>query len=133
MRRGLATWGLGAWWGGLRVTWVPIFSLYTFTYTVPSAVLNVMLTESTGSLLATWDAPLSPNGVLEYTLTLNQTDLARPTTVLPQLTNVTNQTEFLFSFILPPYHLYTVTVTPFTGAGEGEAGMDSLQTNESSM
>ena len=91
-----------------------------------------MLTESAGGLLATWDAPLSPNGVLEYTLTLDQTDLARPTTVLPQLTNVTNQTEFSFSLPLPPYHLYTVTVTPFTGAGEGEADMDSVQTNEAS-
>ena len=72
---------------------------------------------SAGRSGATWDAPLSPNGVLEYTLTLDQTDLARPTTVLPQLTNVTDQTEFSFNPTLSPHHLYTVTVTPFTGAG----------------
>ena len=98
--------------------------------TVPSAVLNVMLTESAGSLLATWDAPLSPNGDLQYTLTLDQTDLAS-TIDFPLVINITAQTEFSFSPTLSPYHLYTVTVTPFTRAGKGKAGTDSVQTNES--
>ena len=82
--------------------------------------------------MAMWDAPLSPNGVLQYTLILDQTDLARPTSVLPKLANITAQTDFSFSLTLSPYHLYTVTVTPFTRAGKGEAGMDSLQSDESS-
>ena len=98
----------------------------------PSAVLNVAISEISGGLSVTWDAPLFPNGVLLYTVTLNQTDLARPTTVLPELANDTAETEVFFNLTLSPHHLYTVTVTPFTGAGEGEADMDSVQTNESS-
>jgi hypothetical protein len=105
-----------------------------FSTTDPSAVLNVAISESSDGLLVTWDPPTSPNGILEYTITLDQTNLAMPDVSIPQLTNMTIETDFLFTLSLLPYHLYTVTVTPFTGGGvfEGDADMDSLQTNESS-
>jgi hypothetical protein len=112
--------------------YVPCTFIEAFSTTDPSVVLNVAITESSDGLLVTWDPPTSPNGVLEYTITLNQTNLAMPDISLPQLTNVTAETEFPFNLSLLPYHLYTVTVTPFTGGGEGGADMDSLQTNESS-
>jgi hypothetical protein len=92
----------------------------------------VAISESSDGLLVTWDPPASPNGVLEYTITLNQTNLAMPDVSLPQLTNVTANNSFIFNLSLLPHHLYAVTVTPFTGGGEGGADMDSLQTNESS-
>jgi hypothetical protein len=111
---------------------VPCTFIEAFSTTDPSAVLNVDITESSNGLLVTWDPPTSPNGVLEYTITLNQTNLAMPDVSLPQLTNVTAETESPFNLSLLPYHLYTVTVTPFTGGGGGGADMDSLQTNESS-
>ena len=77
-----------------------------------------------------WTEPVSPNGRLQYNLTLTQVDLANPGTIFPPLTGVTDQTQFIFNIMLLAHYQYNVTVTPFTGAGEGEEDTDSLQTAE---
>ena len=99
-------------------------------HAAPSAVLNVDLFESVGGLSVTWDEPEEPNGVLQYNVTLTQTNLANPDTPLDVLTNITMETNFSFSLSLPPYYEYNVTVTPFTGGGKGGMGFDTHQTNE---
>lgn len=83
-------------------------------------------------VFVSWQAPLSPNGVLEYSVTLQGADLARPGNLLPDLTTVTMETSHLFVTPTPPYTQFTATVVPITAAGMGEAGMDSLTTNQES-
>ncbi len=105
---------------------------HNLVFLVPSAVSNVTVSVMADGLLVTWSEPENPNGELLFNITLAQDDLASMDTILPELSTTTALTESFFSLSLLPYHLYTATVTPFTGAGGGEEDMGSLQTEEDS-
>ncbi len=69
-----------------------------------------------------------PNGALNYSLMSVAVDLAAD-----QVVNVTqslpgSETSFILDFEL--YTEYTLTVTPVTGAGDGDASSVSIQTDQ---
>ena len=99
----------------------------------PSDVPIVNVTEDVGGILVMWDEPLSPNGVLQYEVTLQREDLARPENTFPDLVSTTSERNITFDVDVLPYHLYTATVVPFTAAPKrGNPTNDSHLTAEAS-
>ena len=104
--------------------------LYYVFVTVPSEVtdLNASFSETgaifnsetrmyTLDLIATWDDPLFPNGViLSYELNVTELDSGR--FVFTNESLVRNVTE---SVMVLPYTNYTVTVAASTSAGQGDS------------
>jgi len=87
---------------------------------VPSAVENVTVGINGSGVVVTWDRPLSPNGVLEYAVTLRQEDLATPENTFLPVNGTTQMEEIFFGVETFPYFNYTADVIPSTGAGMGE-------------
>lgn len=75
---------------------------------------------------------MSPNGELQYNITLRQRDLARHGIVLADLEATAMVRSHLFELSSTPYTMYTATVVAITAAGSGEAAMGCLQTDEQS-
>ena len=89
------------------------------------------VTEVTGGILVAWSEPLFPNGELQYEVTLQRMDLARPENTFQDLVNVILERVLIFHVDVLPYHLYTATVVPFTAAPErGNSTSGSHQTDE---
>lgn len=93
----------------------------------------MIVTDLMNGILVTWDEPEFPNGEVQYYVTLQQMNLARPDDELQSFQDTTPQLEFTFSVNVLPYHLYTATVVPFTAAPErGNPTTESIQTDEES-
>lgn len=79
-----------------------------------------------------WDEPLLPNGELQYNITLTEMNLARAESELVEYMAVTTERSEFFELSSAPYTLYVASVVSVTGAGGGEAVVESLRTDEES-
>ena len=77
----------------------------------------------------TWDPPIQPNGIVNYTVLLQETDLLLSTTediILEEVAvlylTITRMTK--------PYREYTATVTAQTSAGMGDDAVGVLRIPE---
>ena len=77
----------------------------------------------------TWEPPSQPNGIVNYTVLLRETDLVRNTTVDIASEEVTDLL-LVVPFATKPYREYVAMVTAQTGAGAGESAEDMLMTPE---
>ena len=77
----------------------------------------------------TWEPPSQPNGVVNYTVLLLETDLVQNTTVTIASEEVTDLL-LVVPFMAEPYREYVAMVTAKTGAGPGESARDMLTTPE---
>jgi hypothetical protein len=80
-------------------------------------------------IIVTWEPPTEPNGVVNYTVLLRETDLVQNTTVDIASEEVT-ELSLLVPFVTTPYREYVATVTAQTSAGAGESAEDVLMTPE---
>ena len=83
-------------------------------------------------IIITWDPPFEPNGVVNYTVLLQETDLVQNTTIDITLEEVT-ELSLIVSFETNPYREYVAIVTAQTGAGMGESTQGTLMTPEGGM
>ena len=77
----------------------------------------------------TWEPPSQPNGIVNYTVLLWETDLVRNTTIDIASEEVTDLL-LVVPFATKPYREYVAMVTAQTGAGAGESAEDVLMTPE---
>ena len=91
-----------------------------------------MLTLNASGILVEWDEPVLPNGELQYNITLTAMDLARAESELVEYMAVTTERSQFFELSSTPHTLYVASVVSVTGAGGGEADIESLQTGEES-
>lgn len=76
-----------------------------------------------------WGAPASPNGLVNYTIVVQEIDLlTREITLIDDLT--VSEEGLVLEYQVRPYSMYNVSVTSLTIAGEGEVMMASFTTEE---
>ena len=76
-----------------------------------------------------WGAPASPNGLVNYTIVVQEIDLlTREITLIDDLT--VSEEGLVLEYQVRPYSMYNVSVTSLTIAGEGEVMMASFMTEE---
>ena len=80
--------------------------------------------------MISWDEPEFPNGIVDYTLALEGTNIASGAVVLNQSVT-TNCTEYLLNDV-QPYSNYTVVITSRTTIGEGDPVTITFETPEGS-
>ena len=76
--------------------------------------------------------PVSPNGVVNYTVIVSERDLLSDSSAPPTIIKeeVITELELLVDYMVKPYHEYFVSVTSQTSAGMGETVMESFVTPE---
>ena len=79
-----------------------------------------------------WAAPAYPNGVVNYTVEVQERSLLDDASVAATTIEsvVTAELELIVEYVVEPYSEYTVSVTSQTSAGMGVAVNDSFQTPE---
>ena len=97
--------------------------------TVPSPAQNVSISSNGTHITITWKPPSQPNGVVNYTVLLLETNLVQNTTVVITSEEVTDLL-LVVPFMAEPYREYVAMVTAQTGAGVGESAKDMLTTPE---
>ena len=76
-----------------------------------------------------WDSPASPNGIVSYSVTIEERDLLTDDTVIVFLQTVT-QLELFVEYEIAAYSNYTISVTSQTSAGIGDTQIVIVQTPE---
>ena len=98
----------------------------------PSPAQNLTLDNNDTHIFITWAAPAYPNGVVNYTVEVQERSLLYntgvPATTIESV--VTAELELIVEYMVEPYSEYTVSVTSQTSAGVGVAVNDSFQTPE---
>lgn len=91
-----------------------------------------MLDDNDTHIFITWAAPTNPNGVVNYTVEVQERNLLDDNSVpaMTVISEVTTDLMLIVSYMLEPYSEYTVSVTSQTSAGMGVAVNDSFQTPE---
>ena len=82
-------------------------------------------------IIITWDEPSSPNGLVNYTLVVQERNLLTNDTFVVKM-KVVNELELIVDHPVTAYSEYTVNVTSQTSAGEGETRTARFQTMEES-
>ena len=76
-----------------------------------------------------WGAPANPNGLVNYTIVVQEIDLlTREITLIDDLT--ISKEGLVLEYQVRPYSMYNVSVTSLTITGEGEVVMTSFMTEE---
>lgn len=94
--------------------------------------MTVSVNASQELIVITWLAPAFPNGVVNYTVQVEERVLIFDT-LTTIATEVVNEPSLSLNFTVQPYTEYIATVTAQTSAGEGNSAMGSLTTPEESM
>ena len=104
-----------------------------FFNAVPTPARNLTLEDYNDThIFITWAAPANPNGIVNYTVEVQQRSLLNDSSI-PVLTiesTVTSELELTVIYMMESYSEYTVSVTSQTGAGMGMAVSVSFQTPE---
>lgn len=77
----------------------------------------------------TWDPPIQPNGIVNYTVLLWETDLLLGTTDVIASAEGT-ELFLIVAYMTKPFREYTATVTAQTSAGMGDDAVGMLRTAE---
>ena len=83
------------------------------------------------SVLISWLEPEFPNGIVEYVVSVEGTNIASGAVVLNQSLSTTSSTEYLLNDV-QPFSTYTVVVTSRTAAGNGDPVTITFDTPEGS-
>ena len=76
-----------------------------------------------------WGIPASPNGLVNYTVVVQEIDLlTREITLIEMLT--VGEENLILMYRVQPYSMYNVSVTSLTVIGEGDVVMESFTTDE---
>ena len=114
----------------MRYNILSVYSLFLCIFlSVPSPAQNVSVSSNETHIIIRWDPPFEPNGVVNYTVLLQETDLVQNTTIDITLEEVT-ELSLIVSFETNPYREYVAIVTAQTGAGMGESTQGTLMTPE---
>ena len=102
---------------------------------VPSPVRNLTSTSNGSHIIVTWLAPATPNGLVNYTVEIQERDLLSSVgnSVVMIQSVVTDELELTVAYETRPYHEYSVTVTSRTSAGMGEPVVESFTTEQEGM
>lgn len=101
--------------------------------TEPSIPTALAVTLVNSSLSISWDAPLSPNGIVTYEINVTLTDLdtsAQSLLVGPLLRNDLSRLVELPLGTEEPYATYEAAVVALTSGGRSEVASDSVTTGE---
>ena len=99
---------------------------------VPSPAQSLTLGYNDTHIFIAWAAPANPNGIVNYTVEVQERSLLDDISV-PAMTVrsiVTTDLELIVDYVVGPYSEYTVNVTSQTSAGMGVAISESFQTPE---
>ena len=98
----------------------------------PSSARNLTLDFNDTAIFISWVAPAYPNGVVNYTVEVQEESLLDDTGVPAAIiaSEVTADLELIVNYEVEPYSNYTVIVTSQTSAGEGMPVMESFETPE---
>ena len=76
-----------------------------------------------------WGTPANPNGLVNYTVVVQEIDLlTRAVTLIESVTVV--EENLILMYQVRPYSMYNVSVTSLTIVGEGETVVESFRTDE---
>ena len=76
-----------------------------------------------------WGTPANPNGLVNYTVVVQEIDLlTRAVTLIESITVV--EENLILMYQVRPYSMYNVSVTSLTIVGEGETVVESFSTDE---
>ena len=76
-----------------------------------------------------WGTPANPNGLVNYTVVVQEIDLlTRAITLIESVTVV--EENLILMYQVRPYSMYNVSVTSLTIVGEGETVVESFSTDE---
>ena len=112
---------------GLRSTYCFCYAIHIL---VPSSAQNVQTTRNNTHIMVTWSPPATPNGIVNYTVEIRETDLLTSQTTKELDAMVVTDLFYVLEYSVRPYSRYTVSVTSQTAAGMGETEMDSFDTPE---
>ena len=112
---------------GLRSTYCFCYAIHIL---VPSSAQNVWTINNITHIMVTWSPPTTPNGIVNYTVEIRETNLLTSQTTKEFQAMVVTDLFYVFEYSVRPYSRYTVSVTSQTAAGVGETEMDSLDTPE---
>ena len=93
--------------------------------------LDIMVNDT--HVIVTWDAPVDPNGVVSYNVTVSGINRLDNASVLNPTTVFVTETEYIIPHTSVPYSEYTAVVVPQTSAGSGPSQTDTVQTPEAGM
>ena len=94
---------------------------------VPTAVLNLLLSDNTTNILVMWEEPAEPNGNINYVVSI-MCETLHDGVIFHNATVETLARELAAP--REPFSECEVTVTPQTGAGMGPSSMDTIRTPE---
>ncbi len=99
------------------------------SFAVPSPIRNLNVTQNGTHVIFSWEEPEMPNGALSYSLMIVAVDLATGDQVINTTRSLPgSETSFILDFEL--YTEFNLTVTPVTGAGDGDTSSVSIQTDQ---
>ena len=107
---------------------VLVYFMYVFTI-VPSAVQNLTTSFNNTHIIISWVEPQMPNGILKYSIVVEERDLVTDVTRILLMDEVTERLAVVMAEL---YSEYTVSVTPQTGAGSGDTTRASISTPQGS-
>ena len=103
-----------------------------FFNAAPTPAQNLTLDNNDTHIFITWAAPAYPNGIVNYTVEVQERslldDTSVPVTTIESV--VTTELELTVGYMPEPYSVYTVSVASQTSVGMGMAVNDSFQTPE---
>lgn len=105
---------------------VPAFFFY---FLAPSSAQNLTLTNNATYITITWAPPTTPNGIVNYTVEVQERDLLS-SDICSITMQETSQLTLSVEYTVKPYSDYTVSVASQTSAGMAEAVTESFQTPE---
>ena len=100
----------------------------TLHFAVPSKVQNLTIVDDDTHLIISWVEPAQLNGIVTYIRSIICEDLFDGSIILNETVILPVVTPAIIS--RQPYTLCSVTVTPQTGAGLGNASDESYKTPE---
>ena len=76
-----------------------------------------------------WGTPANPNGLVNYTVVVQEIDLLTRAVILIESVTVVEE-NLILMYQVRPYSMYNVSVTSLTIVGEGETVVESSRTDE---
>ena len=107
-----------------------MWSILVLLFLVPSSVENLTATINMTHLLVMWCAPTTPNGLVNYTVEIEESDPSNLLPSTPTFETTLSEPDRFVEYPIRPYSCYDITVTSFTIAGSGKAVKNKLVTPE---
>lgn len=98
-------------------------------FLVPSPVQSLTASSNFSHIIILWGAPASPNGLVNYTVVLQEINLLNSEITLVESLTVSEE-SLIVERQVRPFSRYNVSVTSQTIVGEGEVVMFSFDTPE---